>query len=235
MKNLSYWGKQHPVQARVIITLCHVLLVINAFGLGLLSYFSDIVVTWWVPLVLGNLFFLAYFFYPSKAARQGWFKHSYRKQKALDFILVTSYALLISTGLNRWASAPNEISLAAPSNTVLIAQKLKPETEERLSKKEKITNLKAALQSIKTNLKALKEELKAQEREKGKGAKGWLIALTIILALALGYVVTGLACGIACSGQEGLAWAALIVGWAGIIWLSIIVIKKIARKHASGT
>lgn len=235
MKNLSYWGKQHPVQARVIIALCHVLLVIDAFVLGLLSYFSDIVVTWWVPFVLGNLFFLAYFFYPSKEVQQGWFKHTYRKQKTLDFILVTAYALLISAGLNHWASAPNEINKTTPANAVLMAQKLKPETENGLSKKEKTTNLKTAFQSIKSNLKILKEELKAQDGEKGKGSKGWLIALTIILALALGYVVTGLACGIACSGQEGLAWAALIVGWTGVIWLTIIVIKKIARKQVASS
>lgn len=232
MKNLSYWGKQHPVQARVIITFCHVLLVINAFCLGILSYLSDYSVAWWVPLVLGNLFFLAYFFYPSKEARQGWFKHSYRKQKALDFILVSSYALLISAGLNQWAFAPNQIAFSSSPNAVLIAQKLKPETQEELSRKDKKLNLKAAIQSIKTNLKAIKEELKATD---SKGGKGWLIALTIVLALALGYVVTGLACGIACSGQEGLAWAALIVGWAGIIWLSIIVIKKIARRYAASS
>jgi len=230
MRKLSQWGKDNPVKARVIITLCHVLLVINAFTLGLLSYFSDIAVAWWVPLALGNLFFLAYFFYPSKGVRAGLFRHSYQKQKALDFILVSSYALLISAGLNQWAFAPNQTAFPSGPNAVLIAQKLKPETQEELSRKDKRLNLKAAVQSIKTNLKAIKEELKAAD-SKG-GGKGWLIALTIVLALALGYVVTGLACGIACSGQEGLAWAALIVGWAGIIWLSIIVIKKIARRHA---
>lgn len=232
MKNLSYWGKQHPVQARMIITLCHVLLVINAFTLGLLSYFNDIAVAWWVPLALGNLFFLAYFFYPSKCVRAGLFRHSYQKQKALDFILVSSYALLISIGLNQWAFAPNQTTFSSSPNAVLMAQKLKPETQEELSRKDKKLNLRAAIQSIKTNLKTIKEELKAAD---SKGGKGWLIALTIVLALALGYVVTGLSCSIACSGQEGLAWAALIVGWAGIIWLSIIVIKKIARKHAAAS
>lgn len=230
MRKLSQWGKNNPVKARVIITLGHVFLVFNAFALGILSYVNDITVAWWVPLVLGNLFFLAYFFYPIKGAKEGLFRHSYGKQKALDFILISSYAMLISAGLNHWASTPIQPAFPSNPNAVLIAQKLRPEAQqEALSQKDKKANVRATIQSVKANLKALKAELKAAQ---GSG-KGWLIALTIVLALGVGYLITGLACGIMCSGQEGLGWAALIVGWAGLIWLTVIMIKKIARRGAT--
>lgn len=235
MKNLSRWAKAHPRQARLILVLTHVCIAFGALTCGFLTYFFDIALPPWLPIVLANTFFIAYFFYPKKGATQGWFKYSYVRQKSLDFILSTSYALLITAGLNVWLfSNIDGTSKPHTASPRLIAQHLKPASlDEKTAKKHKITNLKASFQELKTAIKTYKAEQKAAGNSAAGGGKGWLIALTVLGALALGYVVTALACGIACSGQEGLAWALLIVGWGGIIWLSIILIKKIARKHAA--
>jgi hypothetical protein len=235
MKNLSRWAKAHPRQARLILVLAHVCIAFGALLCGFLTYFADIALPTWLPILLANSFFIAYFFYPKKDATQGWFQYSYLRQKSLDFILSTSYALLIVAGLNVWLFSNIDGSIKrATASPVLTAQHLKPTgLDEKTAKKHKITDLKASFQELKTAIKTYKAEQKAAGNSAAGGKKGWLIALTILGALVLGYVITGLACGIACSGQEGLAWALLIIGWGGIIWLSIILIKKIARKHAA--
>ncbi|WP_373551489.1 hypothetical protein [Haliscomenobacter sp.] len=234
MKNLSRWAKTHPRQARLILVLAHVCIALGALTCGFLTYFADIALPPWLPILLANCFFIAYFFYPKKGATQGWFKYSYVRQKSLDFILSTSYALLITAGLNVWLflniDGGNNQAAASP---ILIAQHLKPTgLDKKTAKKHKITDLKASFQELKTAIKTYKAEQKAAGNSAAGGGKGWLIALTVLGALVLGYVVTALACGVACSGSEGLAWGILALGWGGIIWLSIILIKKIARKHA---
>lgn len=235
MKNLSRWAKAHPRQARLILVLTHVCIAFGALTCGFLTYFFDIALPSWLPIVLANTFFIAYFFYPKKGTTKGWFQYSYVRQKSLDFIMSTSYALLITAGLNVWLfsniDGSNNQVAASPR---LIAQHLKPAgLDEKTAKKHKITGLKASFQELKTAIKTYKAEQKAAGNSAAAGGKDWLIALTILGALVLGYVVTALACGIACSGQEGLAWALIIVGWGGLIWLSIILIKKIDRKHAA--
>lgn len=238
MKNLSRWAKAHPRQARLILVLVHVCIAFGALTCGFLTYFADIALPTWSPILLANVFFIAYFFYPQKGATQGWFHYSYVRQKSLDFVLSTCYALLIVAGLNVWLVSNFDGSIKqASASPVLTAQHLKPAgLDEKTAKKHKITDLKASFQELKAAIKNYKAAQKAAGNSAaGGGGKGWLIALTILGALGLGYVITGLACGIACSGQEGLAWALLIVGWGGIIWLSIILIKKIARKHAASS
>lgn len=235
MKNLSRWAKAHPRQARLILVLAHVCIAFGALTCGYLTYFVDIAVPDWLPILLANSFFLAYFFYPQKGNTQGWFKFSYLRQKSHDFILSTSYALVIVTGLNVWLNSNIEDSSKQTIvNSVLIAQHLKPiGLDEKTAKKHKITDLKASFKELKTAIKTYKSEQKVAGNSAAGGKKGWLIALTILGALVLGYIITALACGIACSGQEGLAYALLIAGWGGLIWLSIILIKKIARKQAA--
>lgn len=236
MKKISRWAKAHPRQARLILVLAHVCIAFGSFTCGFLTYFADIAVPTWLPILLANCFFIAYFLYPQKDATEGWFKFSYLRQKSHDFILSTSYALLIVAGLNVWLFSNIDGSInQAMASPVLTAQHLKPAgLDEKTTKKHKITDLKASFQELKTAIKTYKAEQKAANNSAGGGGgKGWLIALTILGALVLGYIITALACGIACSGQEGLAYALLIAGWGGIIWLSIILIKKIARKQAA--
>ena len=235
MKKLSRWAKAHPRQARLILVLTHVCIAFGGLTCGFLAYFADIALPAWLPILLANSFFIAYFFYPKKGATQGWFQYSYVRQKFLDFMLSTSYALLITAGLNVWLfSNIDGTSKQVAASPRLTAQHLKPAgLDEKIAKKHKITDLKASFQELKTAIKTYKAEQKAAGNSAAGGGKGWLIALTILGALVLGYVVTALACGVACSGSEGLAWGILALGWGGIIWLSIILIKKIARKQAA--
>ena len=66
MKNLSRWAKAHPRQARLILILAHVCIAFGALTCGFLTYFADIALPPWLPILLANCFFIAYFFYPKK-------------------------------------------------------------------------------------------------------------------------------------------------------------------------
>src|SRR5438128_784233 len=57
-----------------------------------------------------------------------------------------------------------------------------------------------------------------------------LIILAIIVALGLLYLVAAAACSLSCSGADAAAALVAIVGTVGIIWLLVIIIKKIGRR-----
>lgn len=72
--------------------------------------------------------------------------------------------------------------------------------------------------------------MKAQKSGAGKGL---LIFLTIVGALALLYLLAALSCSIACSGADGLAILVFVAGLGLIVWLSVVVIKRILRKEGA--
>ncbi len=57
----------------------------------------------------------------------------------------------------------------------------------------------------------------------------------LCIAVGLGALIAVLSCELSCSGQEGLAATVLILGWGGILWLGIIVIRNIFRDIGKGT
>ena len=231
MKKLSIWGKNNPRKARIIIALSHVLLVVSAFFLGLLTFVYDLALPIWLPIVLAHLFFVAYLLYPDKQAKKGVFAHSYLRQKTTDFVLTITYILAIAAGLNQWAFAPTSGTIPVEAKGILMAQKIKPTEEAAGHKKSKFSALKTPFQELKSQLKTLRDEFKAAgDKEGAKGTKILLFLLTFVVALGLAWLVAALACNISCSGQEGLAWVALILGLAGVVWLTIISVKAISRK-----
>lgn len=234
MKNLSLWANNNPIKSRAIITLGHLLIIPNALLLGFLTYAYDFEISRWVIVIFANVFFIAYFLYPNKQQGKGLFKYSYVKQKSLDFLLVTSYSLVIAAGLNHFSfSSDHRIELEEPK-ALLMVEKINPEVEinkSRTWKSDLKKSVKQMRKKIKRELKELKKELKKKEGDEGKGLmKFLLILLTFGVAIGLGILIAGLACNISCSGQEGLAWVVLILGWTAIIWLSVIAIKNIDRK-----
>jgi len=84
----------------------------------------------------------------------------------------------------------------------------------------------------------LKEEFKKQIKvyavAKIKGnndgaGKALLIALTIIGAVGLLYLVAALACTLACNGSDAAAVIVAILGAAAVIWLTVVIIQRISR------
>lgn len=232
MKAISRWGAQHLTYSRIIIAFCHVFLVTQAIFIGLWSSAIHINISAWITLAIGNIFFIAYLLYPRFKSQHGLFKYSYLRQKALDFILVLSYFLIIVCGVNQFVATGFSNSESIVEARFIVYRHNPGKDTNRSGD----FNFKSKVKTLKKQLRAeliqLKQSLKAKNDKGGVVlVKILLVLLSVGLALALAYVIAVLACGVACSGTEGLAWVILIVGWTGAIWLLVIALKAILRRR----
>lgn len=235
MKKLSKWAKINPNLSRSIIAFSHLLVVINAVCFGTLLFIFNWGESKWLLAVVANLFFISYIFYPKKSKEKNQLRPSYIRQKAHDFSLVIFYSVVIAFGVNNFLIQNNyDHNLVRQPTAKFIVHKPKSENPTTIRKnlKSKVKGkIKKLRKQIKYELRELKNELKKQNDKGGVIAlKILLTLLTIGVALLLGYLIAALACNLSCSGEEGLAWVVLILGWGGIIWLGIIAIKNIFRK-----
>lgn len=237
MKKLSYWAKNNPKAARILIAIGHLLTVLNALFAGALLIVFNFGYSGWFLVIIANVFFISYFLYPKKGVARGLFRHSYIRQKSHDFILVFSYSLVIVLGVNNFFTQTHYNSshnyghnLAQPT-AKFIVHKTFSKKETKSLKSELKTRVQNLRKEIRTELRALKKELKRQNDEGGQqGLKALLILLTIGLAIIFAYLISALSCSLLCSGNEGLAAAVLVLGWGGILWLGILAIKNILKK-----
>ena len=241
IKKLSKWAKLNPKLARIIITISHVLVYVNAICLGLLLFIFDWGESRWLLVIVANLFFISYIFYPKKSKKENkkncsylQYNRQYIRQKAHDFSLVIFYAIVISLGVNNFLIQPNHSNNMVQQPTAkFIVHKPKLEnhtTNRKQIKSEFKRKFKKLRKQIKKELRALKKELKKKNDKAGMTlVKFLLFLLTIGVAISLGFLILVLSCNISCSGQEGLAFVVLLLGWAGIIWLGVITIKKIFK------
>ena len=238
MKQLSRWAKRHPIAARIIIIGSHFLLVADALWLGFLSYVEGIVLPHWLLLVFCNLFFLAYFLYPLKKSQKGLFKHSYERQKTMDFVVVAAYLCAIVVWINLigfGSSIENNYKAGSP---MLIALKLKSTTtqeETSIQSENLFTRLINTAQEskakLKVELRVLKDNYKNRLYPNSDYGllKFFLVLLTVGAFLGLIYLVAIFSCSLSCSGNEGAAIALALFGTTAAIWLLVIAIKAIVR------
>lgn len=234
MKKLSRWAKDHPKSARIIIAISHVLAVLNAVVLGVFLYFNNWGEAKWPLLFLGNLFFLAYIFYPKKHRRKQSSRSAfYVRQKIHDFILVVSYSFVLVLGVNNFFTiSADQFAFTQQGKAVFIANRINADhsrVERKKLRSVAKTQVKQLKKQIRYEFQELKKEYKKQTGEK-VGLKILLIFLTVVVALALGALVAALACELSCSGQEGLALVVIILGWGGIVWGGIIAVKNILNR-----
>lgn len=235
MKELSKWAKINPKSSRIIIAFSHLLVVINAVCFGILLFICNWGESKWLLAVIANLFFISYIFYPEKNEKKNQYIPSYVRQKVHDFSLVIFYSVVITFGVNNFLMQNNnDNNLVRQPTAEFIVYKPKSENQTSDRKKPKFEvkeNNKELRKQIKDEFQELKIELKRQNDKGGViGLKILLTLLTIGVALLLVYLIAALSCSLSCSGQEGLAFVVLILGWGGIIWLGIIAIKNIFRK-----
>ena len=235
MKKLSKWAKANPKSARIIIVCAHLFGGINACLLGLLLFVFDWEVSSWALVIMANLFFLAYLFYPKKNQKGILFKSAYTRRKTHDFSLVICAAVVLAFGGNQFlASDDFNDNPTAEATAEFMTYRTYSEGLTSKSGKQNLTNrarLKTMRKQIKQEFRTLKKEFKKQKEQGDQtGLKILLIVLTVAVILFLGYVIAGLSCSLSCSGQGGLATVVLLLGWAGLVWLGIFTIKTILRK-----
>lgn len=225
MRNISLWARDNKWPARFIIVISHLLLIFLAFVLGtqlielnilIPSYFGWIAIAGWL---------LAAFFYPVK-------KSSFSKRKFFDLLIPMFGFLIFCTVanqgrpllLNHFAESNASIVATEPTLDQLIA-KINKEGKKSLTPKEK----RLLRKQLRTNI-GLYVTAKFQGDDDAAARTGFII-LTIIGALGLLFLVSALACNISCGGAEGLAVLVGLLGFIGVIWLTIVVIRSIKRKY----
>lgn len=230
MKNIPYWAKANPVKARILIAICHFLVVINAILLGLLLCQFFWRMPQWSLNVLGTIFIAAYFLYPQRVLKKGLLKYSPKRRRIHDFILVVTYGLLISLAI------PNFLS-----NNVSPRNNAQPRAEFMVNKSQSRKQMgawKRFKSKVKTKYKSLKNKVKRGLRLlalKIAVMPMWKINLWTILlfisTLLLGIGVGALACNLSCTGYPAMAVFVFIFGIGLLVFGLTYFLRKIWEKR----
>lgn len=231
---MSVWARNHLWPARLLIVTCHLLLITSAIITGLLL--NDLAV--FLPAitlpVFTILFLIGMFFYPGKDAK-GLSKHLYYvRRKSCDGILAVSTFLMFVFTANHYdnplenyskLNAATLATSALPRDSIVKTYKTIPAFNASMKDENgKLLKWKERKKLMKEQLKGIKKATNISSAE-----KTMLAILTILVALALMYVVIALACGLACNGADGAALLVLIGGTAVVVFLSILVFRAIYR------
>jgi len=234
MRKLSFWAKDHPVYARIIIVFSHITLVWMAYFLGRQLSASGIVLPLFWTYFLMTAFFVVVACYPYKKNSKNYFK-----RKLCDFI-VTGCSFFLTVCFTTLLDKP--FTLYQTANA---AAEVKPspykygEAKRLLEQFEKGEKTKFTGKEKRIIKKEFKYQLLQYGKAKligNKSEEGQALAILLVCIAAVGlfFLVGSLACGIACNGSEAAAWIVFILGTAGIVWGTIAAIRAIKRKH-SGT
>jgi protein-S-isoprenylcysteine O-methyltransferase Ste14 len=232
MKKISFWAKKNPAKAISTIILCHILLFILAIFIGNTSSNNLINISYgWVG-VAGIVFVAAIFFYPHHTNKKNDIHQNYNYQKACDFAIIFSGFIMLSIGVHQ-LNMNKTVATSATAAAIITTN-----TEKKPSAKEILASGKKGNALTKQEKKILKVELKHQlkiwskAQRKGDDTEqknAGLIILAIIGAIGLSLILMYLVCAIACGGAEGAAIFVGIFGLAGIIWLTVFLIKRITH------
>jgi membrane protein implicated in regulation of membrane protease activity len=234
IKQLSFWAKKHKWASRFIIVFSFI--IMNALGIVTGFLFDSLNVTLSSLILFASvlIFLLAWFKYPSRKKTTNTFEkdRSYVIQKTCDLVLIGSTFLMFVFFGNRQTSQVNYFVLTSSANTFSVPKdstKTYKSLEEfkKMMKDENGKPLK-----LKERKKLLKQQIRAIKNadDMSDGGKVALIILCVLLAIVLAYGVAALSCSLSCSGAEGAAVVVAILGAAGIVFLTIFLIRGIVRK-----
>lgn len=237
MKKIAFWAKSHRWPARTLIITSFLVLNVlgyfagrnlNELGIRLPSFFLILLIT---------IFAIPFLMYPGRNTQQPGTQRnrSFRFRKTLDLTLATTGFLMMVFVANRPGSlsffisrgyavstshpGPGDSTFHLYKSPQAFAASLKNAQGERLAKKERRTLLKAQIRNIK------------KSDELSQSAKAGLIALSILIAAGLLYLVASLSCSLSCSGYDGLAVLTALGGTTLVVVLLLAVIRGINRKN----
>ena len=213
--------------SRILLVLIYLLLNASGILLGTLLEMVQVSIPFVVAYFLLIPFLTAVLLYPSRKQKHS-FRNFYRARKTADAVLVACSFLFVVCYSNQPAGNAllqnRQAVFASSEATPVVSEKPgKPKIRIRL---EKSSFSKKQWQQIKQNVKEIRKTL----RKKTTAGQVFLIILTVLVALALQFLVAALACDLSCSGAEGLAWTVLLLGTALVTFLTVVVIRRIVRK-----
>jgi hypothetical protein len=205
------------------------LLVIHAFLLGALLKSLGVTVPQWGTWGLGLGFMLAFWLYPAPGQPLGaWPFSRFLAQKTAHVVLLLTYAGVIAGSYNacRWASQAVPVPPAASPGLVfkLVARQIETAKRPAISQPE---------HRLPRDQAGLRSWLKLPWRDKkplSPGGKVILVTLVVLGVIGLVVLISGLACHLACTGYEGLAWVVAGLGIVGALFLGFVLIRAINRR-----
>lgn len=236
MRKLSFWAKQNPWKARIIIIISHILLTILALFTGRQLLSLGMGIPAWLLYLFALIFITVVFIYPSKHVWAGCRTAFYIKQKVCDFALAAATFLMFLVLGNNQGEVTQLFSASLASVVTVPAVKEKPtaaEILESLKHRDKST-------LTRTEKRILKQEFKKQLKvyavstlkgDKDAAGQAGLIILAVIAAVGLLYVVAAISCNLSCNGSEGGAAVVALLGTAAVVLGLILVIRAISRKN----
>ena len=233
-KQISFWAKEHKWASRFIIVLA--LIIISASGIftGYLLKTLDITFSsqiLWSAIVV---FLIAWFNYPLKKKITGTTARtrSYIIRKSCDLVLIGATLMMCIYFGNRESSPINYFALTSSAATFTLPRDSSKAYKSLEEFKKMMFDKDGKPLKWKERKKLLKKQVKAIKNadDMSTGGQVALIILCVLLALILAYGVAALACSLSCSGAEGAAVIVAIFGLAGIILLTVFLIRRILRK-----
>jgi arginine exporter protein ArgO len=235
MKKISYWAKNHKLQARIIIVICFIVLNILAITSGYLLQQIGVLLQPVFLLCCFAVFIIAMIVYPSKY-RKGFNLSAsafYHLQKAGDFIIVACTFCMIfylsNQPQNLFRFYPQiNANVINPTPKDNVAKPYKSISEFYSSLKDKDGNS----LKWKERKKLLKEQIRSIKKDNNlsKTSKTLLIILSVLVATGLFFLVAALSCNLSCSGSDTAAAIVGIGGTAVIIFLLVLAIRAITGK-----
>ena len=235
IKQLSFWAKKHKWSSRFIIVFSFIILTLLGIATGFL--FDSLNVTFSsLTLFATVLFFLlTWFKYPSgkKTTNALEKDRSYVIQKTCDLVLIGSTFIMFVYFGNQQSLPVNYFVLTSSAANTSSLPKDSTRAYKSLDEfKKMMKDENGKPLKLKERKKLLSSQVKAIKNadDMSDGGKVALIILCVLLALVLAYGVAALSCSLSCSGSEGAAVVVAILGAAGIIFLTIVLIRGILRK-----
>ncbi len=222
-RKISYWAKNNARKARLLIAVIKLSLVLIACYLGItLNGMGIFLPANTILPVLGLLVLTAALFYPSGQT-------NYTRQKICDFTLAACSFIMFVT-----VTSTQENSISSPSRiygrSIMVSH---PPTAEEILKSLPGRD-KSSLTRVEKRI--LKKEFSRQLKiftkatikgDSQKAGEAWKIILLIIGVLGLLLLLSALVCTLSCNGSAAGAIVVAILGLAGVIWLTAILIKRI--------
>jgi hypothetical protein len=213
MKSLAYWSRDHKNTARLLIAVCHVMIAGLALYIGTSLKALQLNIpasVFWIAISV----FIAVTFLFSKSYKT----FSFYARKKLDAVILLS-GFVIMVAFSNQKSVEHFVSYNSLHGS-FVSKEVEP----------------SKVGSAKPSLKDLKKQLKELRKiARNNNASGGGIALAILTAVLLGYLLLIAVCSLSCSGQDALAVIVLIGGIAGIFFLCKLIIQTTKRKTVAGS
>lgn len=233
MQRISAWARHNQWQARIVITISWILLTLIGIYTGITLKEMNFILPGSVLIISIAGYLCMFLIYPYKEQRKAKRIISfYAWQKSCDMVVAgASFITVIFVANNpeilfsgyQVAHAVSVERIGRPSDS--IHNRYKSLKEFSAAIKDKDGNLlkwKERKKLLKTQINAIR---KADDMSKGN--KTALIILSVIVAVGLLILVASAACSLSCNGSDVAAAIVGIGGTALVVWLLIMVIRKI--------